>query len=121
MTTRRTIEWRLLKGHSGVPGNERCDVIATSYADSKPIVLYGGSRSRYGVDLTVSHIPTLKAKSKNRAKPYSYVSKVGGIIKIHTTWDECLSYVKGVSGALYRKAVSQGDEDDIVAEFKEKR
>jgi ribonuclease HI len=120
LSTRRTIEWRLLKGHSGVPGNERCDVIATSYADNAPVVLYTGSRSRYGVDLAVSHVPTLKAKSKNRAKPYSYVSQVGGIIKIHKTWDECLAHVKGVSGALYKKSVSQEDEDSIISEFKQK-
>lgn len=30
------VTWKLIEGHAGVWGNERCDVIATSFADKKP-------------------------------------------------------------------------------------
>ena len=35
---RSRIRWEHVKGHSGDPGNERADTIATSYADGKPAV-----------------------------------------------------------------------------------
>src|SRR5262245_27264758 len=28
------IEWKVIAGHAGIPGNERCDEIATSFADA---------------------------------------------------------------------------------------
>ncbi|MDG4904806.1 hypothetical protein P9279_30590, partial [Mesorhizobium sp. WSM4962] len=46
------IEWKLLKGHVGVPGNERCDEIATAFADKKTIKLYDGPLSDYKIDIT---------------------------------------------------------------------
>lgn len=49
------IEWKLIEGHAGVWGNERCDDIATSYADNKamvdagkpPLTLYTGPLAEY--------------------------------------------------------------------------
>ncbi len=52
------ITWKLIEGHAGVWGNERCDIIATSFADKKPNVpvniigsalgrLYTGSLADY--------------------------------------------------------------------------
>lgn len=118
-SSHREVEWKLLKGHSGIPANERCDVIATSFADGHPAVLYSGSRSRYGVSLTIPHVsPESKTKNKDRSKAYSYVAKVSGEIKIFKTWDECKAFVHGASGARYKKSISQNDEEEIVREFK---
>jgi len=49
------IELKLIEGHAGVWGNERCDEIATSYADNKamvdkglpPLPLYTGPLAKY--------------------------------------------------------------------------
>ena len=130
--THRNIAWKLLKGHSGIPANERCDVIATSYADSKAIVLYNGSRIRYGVPLTISDAfsdtlgknsssqneTEIKKRTKNKA--YSYVSLVDGVIQTHKTWEECKTRVHGVTQTKFKKSVSQYDEEEIIKEFLEK-
>lgn len=117
----RVLEWKLLKGHSGIPANERCDVIATSYADRHPAVLYHGSRERYGVSLDVVMKETgiTKSKSKDRSPAYSYISRVKGEIKIHKTWEECKARVHGVSGVRFKKSISPADEEEIVREFSE--
>jgi ribonuclease HI len=51
-TQDKNVVWKLVRGHNGVAGNERCDVIATSFADGEPIELYNGDRSKYTIDLT---------------------------------------------------------------------
>ena len=117
------IQWKLLKGHVGVPGNERCDQIATAFADKKKIKLYDGSLADYPIDIkSVSHDvgkSSARSQSKKRssAKAYSYISKVGGKIKIHETWTECEKRVKGVSGARFKKSLSKIDEENIVKEY----
>lgn len=118
LVAHKVINWKLVKGHSGNPGNERCDVIATSFADKNPIVLYNGSRSRYGIQISISALPPAK-KPKSKSKAYSYVSMVNGKIEIHKTWDECKARVSGVSGAKYKKSISPKDEEDIIREFAE--
>lgn len=121
-TEHKIIDWRLLKGHAGIAPNERCDVIATSFADKKPIVLYSGALSRYGVSLSVSNSPevTPREKKVRSKKVYSYVSEVGGVIQTHKTWEECKSRVNGVSGARFKKSVSPAEEEEIIKEFKNK-
>jgi ribonuclease HI len=113
----KVINWHLIKGHAGTPANERCDVIATSFADGNPVVLYNGSRERYGVSVSISE-STENKKSKSKSKAYSYVSLVDGEIKVHKTWEECKARVHGVN-AKYKKAVSPADEEEIIREFSE--
>ncbi len=116
----KIIDWKLIKGHSGTAGNERCDVIATSFADKVPIVLYNGSRQRYGIDVSIAPRQSLgelrKTKSKSRA--YSYVSMVDGVIEVHKTWEECKKRVHGVN-AKYKKSTSPENEEKIIKEFSE--
>lgn len=113
----KLIEWKLIKGHAGNPGNERCDVIATSFADENPVVLYNGSRSRYGIDISISALPSAK-KPKSKSKAYSYVSLIDGEIQVHKTWEECRARVHGVN-AKFKKSISPKDEEDIIREFSE--
>jgi ribonuclease HI len=121
VTARKIIDWKLLKGHAGISANERCDVIATSFADKKPIVLYNGSRERYGVSLSVPDAEKISGAKKTRSKKlYSYVSEIGGVVQTHKTWEECKARVHGVSGARFKKSVSPADEDEIVKEFSKK-
>jgi ribonuclease HI len=49
VTEGKDIDWTLVRGHAGVPANERCDVIATSFADSASIDLYEGPRAGYTI------------------------------------------------------------------------
>ncbi len=115
-TVHKNINWQLVKGHSGTEGNERCDVIATSFADNNPVVLYNGSLERYGVGVSINNVSSDK-KSKSKSKAYSYVSMVGGEIRVHKTWDECKARVNGVSGAKFKKSISPADEENIINEF----
>lgn len=43
----KEIEWKYVAGHSGHDWNERCDEIATGFADGIYIPLYNGARSAY--------------------------------------------------------------------------
>lgn len=41
------IDWKYVAGHSGHEFNDRCDEIATSFADDMDITLYNGDRISY--------------------------------------------------------------------------
>jgi ribonuclease HI len=45
------VRWVHVEGHSGHPGNERCDEIATSFADGEDAHLYSGPKAKYPIDL----------------------------------------------------------------------
>ena len=117
-TAHKAIDWKIIKGHSGTPGNERCDVIATGFADNNPPVLYKGSRSRYGLSISISALPPAK-KTKSKSKAYSYVSMVDGVVQTHKTWEECKARVHGVPKARFKKSTSPADEEEIIREFKD--
>lgn len=50
-TEDQVIEWQYVAGHAGVAANERCDEIATSYADGLNLELYHGPKSGYGFSI----------------------------------------------------------------------
>jgi len=109
-------------GHVGVAGNERCDEIATAFADGKNPALYSGPIEKYPVsDILDINENTEVAKTKSsskshsRAKAYSYVSMVNGRIQTHQTWNECEARVKGAGGAKFKKAISARQEKEIIA------
>lgn len=45
----KRIEWKYVAGHAGHTENERCDEIATSFADGAPAELYEGARAAYTI------------------------------------------------------------------------
>lgn len=140
-----TFRWNLIKGHAEIPGNERCDEIATSFADNEKVALYKGHLSEY-------HIPniletwggssasaadsvdgfasknknsssglrsSLNSKKSKSSKPaYSYVSYVDGQMHSDKTWADCEKRVKGKSGAKFKKAFSKEDESEIMSQFR---
>lgn len=125
LTQSKTINWNYVGGHVGIEGNERCDVIATSFADNKAIVLYSGDKAHYGINLSVkadSFKEKNKSASKNRnkEKAYSYVSSVDGKTEVHQSWPECEARVKGKSGARFKKVFSQEEEQQLVDEWNKK-
>jgi ribonuclease HI len=117
----KEVEWIYIGGHSGIVGNERCDVIATSFADKKETELFNGPKEEYPLknilDLSHSEVKVSK-KSHSKAKAFSYVSMVDHEIKTHKTWAECEARVKGKTKARFRKALSEDDEKKIIEEFK---
>lgn len=113
-----SIEWKYVQGHAGHPGNERCDEIATSFADNVEANLFNGLREKYPVDLDAAPVAQpKKSKSKNSAKAYSYLSLVDGELVIHATWPECEGRVKGKKNAKFKKSISAEDEKRIISEW----
>ena len=119
VTQGKNIEWKYVAGHSGHSANERCDEIATSFADNVPAKLYNGPLPGYKVDVSEEN-KSIGPKTKGK-KAYSYVSLVDDVIQTHATWDECKARVSGKSGAKYKKAISSEDERLIVQGFLLKR
>ncbi|MFA5933893.1 MAG: ribonuclease HI [Candidatus Paceibacterota bacterium] len=121
------ITWQKIKGHSGIPGNERVDQIATSYAEKLPVELFHGSLVEYENDLGSPILKgtdgTLNGKAVGQAQKsktktgtgYSYVSLVNGKISIDKTWADCEKRVKGAKGAKYKKTMNKEEESDLIA------
>jgi ribonuclease HI len=108
--------WVLVPGHAGVPANERCDEIATSFADGEITPLYSGAEKDYPVDLSMSVDAFAEKKSTKKSgtgKAYSYVSMVDGKILTHKTWAECEARVKGVGGTKFKKVFSKEEEGQL--------
>lgn len=117
-----SVQWENVGGHVGIPGNERVDEIASLFAVGESPRLYDGPRGAYPVD--ISHVRFDQAlqekkaatRERSRAKAYSYVSVVDGIVAVHKTWGECEARVRG-KRARFKKALSPEDERAIIDEF----
>ena len=135
VTSGKKIEWKLIGGHIGLAGNERCDEIATAFADLPAKILQGQNLGGRAPELYTGPIENYpiknildikidkemaekKSESRNhsKAKAYSYVSMIDGEIKTHKTWAECEARVKGKK-ARYKKAISAEDEKEIKNSF----
>lgn len=123
---RSGVEWHYVRGHAGIPGNERVDEIADGLAQGRDITLYRGSLLGYSLPIldlpsdTVVPARTKTAGGRAAAgsKPYSYLSVVDGQLARHATWADCERRVKGRPGARFKKAMSQGDEAAILRDWR---
>ena len=116
------IVWEYVAGHIGHAGNERADAIATSFAGGKKLELYDGKFDMYKIDLTVKHDEKMSEeralkKAHSKAKAFSYLSLVDGVLQRHKTWVECETQVKGKRNVKFRKAVSLENENEILKEW----
>ncbi len=117
------LTWNYVGGHVGIAGNERCDVIATSFADKEPTQLFSGHMAEYQIknilDVTVNQDAgsATHKKKRSKAQAYSYVSKVGDVIKTHSSWKDCEARVKGAAGAKFKKSLDASDEAMIIKSF----
>jgi len=116
------VEWHFVRGHSGIPGNERVDEIAEGNAAGRPPALYRGPLLRYPVPVldvpedtrVPRRSPRPAAGAARKTPAHSYLSLVDGQLARHATWAECERRVKGRSGARFRKATSAADEAAIL-------
>jgi ribonuclease HI len=122
----KSISWNYVGGHVGIAGNERCDEIATAFADATTPQLFSGSLADYpvtnildisGGGLGSSSQKKTSSKSRSKAAAYSYVSLVNGVIATDATWKACEARVKGKPGSRYKKALNAAEEREIRSEF----
>lgn len=111
-----------VRGHVGVPANERADELATAAADQGTLELYQGSRAQYPVDLQVTKSSATKTKdNKNRSgQALCYLSFVDDEIRTHRTWADCQAHVTGKSDAKFRRADSIAERDQIISDWEKK-
>jgi ribonuclease HI len=111
------VDWYYVRGHVGIPGNERVDEIATAYAGQEDPGLYEGPLADYPVRVfdipEDTSLPISNSGQGKNAKPYSDLSVVDGVPMRHTTWADCEQRVKGRSGARFKKAMSAQEEEQI--------
>lgn len=125
------IQWRQIKGHAGLAGNERADTIAVAFSLGKKPALYQGPEAGYAFKRAqaTALLPGARpsqgkkksdsaSRAHSKAKALFYVSFVEGELKRHDTWAECESRVKGVSGARFKKVTKPEEEAQIVAEWR---
>lgn len=113
----RQIDWIQVKGHAGVPGNNRADEIATAFADHADISLYRGDRRNYDIPIGEPKKEELAADSdreRRNSKAYSYLSLIDGKLERHQNWADCETRVRGAKGAKFRKTISASDEAAIL-------
>jgi len=120
----RSMSWHYVRGHVGIPGNERVDAIADAFAVRGRADLYEGPLVGYPVavlDLPDdTSVPARRtpagagATGKSKGPAYSYLSVVDGAPMRHSTWADCERRVKGRSGARFKKATSHDDQTAIL-------
>jgi ribonuclease HI len=115
---RKQLRWYFVRGHEGVPGNERCDQLAVSFSLGQSQLLFTGHESKYSVDLFLlpkdMSIPENNFSSSKDKPAHSYLSAIGTEVIRHKSWSECEQRVKGRSGARFKKAASAEDEKTIL-------
>ncbi len=117
------IVWHKVPGHVGIVGNERADIIASTFATKGDFELYAGPLKEYGLNIHDTSYDEEKAQERSDSrkrqslKAYSYVSAVDGVVMVHKTWAECEARVKGKKGVRFKKSLDAADEKAIVKEF----
>jgi len=111
LSLKQDIEWLYVRGHSGVPLNERTDSIATSYADSRYETLYDGPASAYTVSLEpMKQVSELSSLKKKTSKTGYYIVVKNKSVSRYETWTQCEGAVKGITNVKYKKVTNKHEE-----------
>lgn len=117
----KKIHWKHVRGHAGIPGNERVDEIAVSFSKGRRPSLYSGPLLKYEIPIfdlpEESPLPEMKDRSKPKPAAHCYLSLLNGKLERHATWAECEARVKGRPGAKFKKAMSATEEQAILKEW----
>ncbi len=103
------LTWRQIKGHSGDPGNERCDAIAVAFSKGKKVEFFEGPLKGYPHAPLKNPPPVFTKKG-----PAFYLSVVEGQCVRHKTWEDCSYRVKGRSGCKFRKVHSEEEAEFVL-------
>lgn len=106
----KDIEWLYVPGHSGVPLNERTDVIATQFADHKKEELFSGSLDKYPYNVSASEIVKRTSSKQKTSKTGYYVVLRLGEVSRYETWADCERVVKGVKNVYFKKVADAAAE-----------
>ena len=113
------IEWRFIRGHKGIAGNERCDEIGVAFSKGAHVSLFSGPAENYHFDIQAlppqEELPEMKSKSSGgEAKKVWYWALVNGKAERFETWKECEAVVKGRSGVKFKKVSSDQEENELL-------
>jgi ribonuclease HI len=118
---KNSLSWNYVRGHQGVPGNERCDLIAVQFSKGSEPSLFEGPLSEYSVPLTLPEgggaLPQRSSSSGESGaskKAQSYLSLIGGIVTRHKDWASCERRVKGKPGAKFKKSTASLSEEEVL-------
>lgn len=119
---RDRVGFRHVRGHSGVPGNERADAIAVAFSQGKSPALYSGGRADYPhlraqAGTSAGNSGAAREATRESQDAALYLSLVGGVLAKHATWAECEARVKGVSGARFQKVTTYAEEAAVLAKW----
>lgn len=119
LVAKHDVDWKHVRGHSGIELNERVDMIANGFARQEKVELFYGSLAKYKTILASMPKARVVSKSKSKAKTgpaYSYVSVLDGKVMTHKTWAECEKRVKG-KPARFKKVFSKEEETNLKKEW----
>lgn len=110
------VDFKFVRGHADINGNERCDKIAVGFSKEDYVDLYEGDAANYLFDIyeipKISDLPDHKNKSTSGPKTVWYISYVNGVFSRHKTWKECEALVKG-RAAKFKKVSSDAEESEV--------
>ena len=114
LSSDKDIEWLYVPGHSGVPWNERTDVIATSFADGKLEQLFVGAVEAYPYDISVSNIVKRTGSKSKTLKAGYYIVVKNGVLARYETWIDCEREAKGTKGVRFKKVANKEEEEKFL-------
>lgn len=113
------LNWSYVRGHAGIPGNERVDEIAVGFSKGKWVELYEGPLLKYEIAITdlpdSMELPEMRPReAPGEKKPVWYLSLVNGALEKHMDWKSCEARVKGRPGAKFKKVSTPEEEKSVL-------
>jgi ribonuclease HI len=111
------LTWEWTRGHSGDPGNERCDEIASWFSASVQPLGRKASPVRPASPDRTNGQRTASTSAPAKAGGALYLSLVDGILQRHSNWADCERRVRGVRSARYKKVRTPAEERETLTKW----